>query len=86
LRPSQKRPTVWAKETYYKPVGEVEVTLHSGTLPLAPKRVLNLKVDLRAVECPVAGIDLVLPTLALQRLDEAVGRDVPVLRRCSGLV
>ena len=58
-----------------RPVGEVEVALDGGALPLPPQRVLDLEVDLRTVERSVALVDRVLPALAVEGLYETVGSD-----------
>ena len=66
---------VWRDVLELKPVGEVEVALDSGALPLPPERVLDLQVDLRAVESSIALVDRVLPPLAVEGLYETVGSD-----------
>ena len=65
-----------------RPVGEVEVALDSGALPLPPERVLDLEVDLRTVERSIALVDRVLPALAVEGLYEKVGSDAFQFTTC----
>ena len=59
--------------------GEVEVDLDRRALPRAADGVLELDVDLGAVEGAVALVDLEVDAALLQRLDQRVGGNLPVL-------
>ena len=52
---------------------ELEVELDCTALPLTSKSVLDLKVDLRAVECAVAFVDLVVAVTVLLVEDSLEG-------------
>ena len=58
-------------------VGQVKVGLDRRALPRAPDRVLDLDVDLRAVEGAAALVDAEVPALPLQRLCECGRRAAP---------
>mmetsp|Transcript_9567 Transcript_9567/g.20380 ORF Transcript_9567/g.20380 Transcript_9567/m.20380 type:complete len:233 (-) Transcript_9567:1491-2189(-) len=65
---------------HVKPLGQVVVQLDGGTLPLAPDGVLDLDVDLGAVESTTASVHGVVPALALQGLHQsALGNGPEVL-------
>eukprot|EP00968_Pinguiococcus_pyrenoidosus_P015053 scaffold1384_cov256-Pinguiococcus_pyrenoidosus.AAC.6 len=53
-------------------LGEVEVALDGRALPRAADGILNLDVNLGAVEGTATIVHLVAPTLAIQRLDECL--------------
>lgn len=55
-------------------LGQIEVDLHRRALPPAAERVLDLDVDLGAVEGAIAGVDLVWNATTLDSLaQEALG-------------
>src|SRR5688500_6384858 len=62
-------------------LGLRRVVLHRAELPGPADRVLHAKVDLRAVEVPVARRELIGPTDRLQRGLEGLLRAIPVLVR-----
>ena len=69
-----------------EPLGEVEVELHGGALPLAADGVEDLDVNLRPVKGAAALVNLVVPTLLRQRiLQRALGL-VPDLRPAHRLL
>src|SRR5207245_1852144 len=53
------RPVVRARVLELKPLRQLVVELDGGALPLAPDRVVELDVDLRAVEGPAALVDAI---------------------------
>ena len=67
-------------------LGQVEVALDGRALPLAADGVGDLDVDLRPVEGAAALVHLVVPPLALERLDQPGRRLLPDLIRADRLV
>mmetsp|Transcript_16868 Transcript_16868/g.41828 ORF Transcript_16868/g.41828 Transcript_16868/m.41828 type:complete len:320 (+) Transcript_16868:702-1661(+) len=67
-------------------LGQVEVALDGRALPLAPDGVGDLDVDLRPVEGAAALVHLVVPPLALERLDQPGRCLLPDLIRADRLV
>ena len=64
----------------------LEVQLDGAALPGASDAVLEVEVDLRAVERAVALVDGVVQTQLLQRALQAVGRGLPVLVGAHGVL
>ena len=67
-------------------LGQVEVALDGRALPPAADGVGDLDVDLRPVEGAAALVHLVVPPLALERLDQPRRRLLPDLIRADRLV
>src|SRR5450759_294455 len=66
--------------------GQVEVDLNGRALPVAPDGVLQLDVDLGAVEDTLALVDDVVEPLVLEGLLQRAGRHLPVLVRAHEVV
>ena len=69
-----------------KPPWEVEVELHCGALPHPANGVLDVNVDLRAVESSAALIDAIVQSSLFQRRAKGVNRQVPFLVQADSLV
>ena len=59
---------VLADVGHVEPLRQIEVELDRRGLPFAADRVLDLQVDLRAVECAAALVDLALQPEFVDRL------------------
>ena len=57
--------------------GEIEVKLDGGALPQTANCVFDLQVDLGAVEGSAPLVNFVGPSLAIQRFDQSLGRQIP---------
>ncbi len=64
---------------------EVEVELHGAELPRPAERVLDLHVDLRAVECAAAFIDFVGHAFLVEGVAKRLRGLLPALRSAHGL-
>mmetsp|Transcript_17763 Transcript_17763/g.49244 ORF Transcript_17763/g.49244 Transcript_17763/m.49244 type:complete len:502 (-) Transcript_17763:893-2398(-) len=69
-----------------EPKRQLEVQLHGTALVLATQRILQLDVDLRAVECSVALVDGPLPAARIERVGELRLRALPELLAPHGLL
>ena len=72
-------PVIRAGVGHLEASGQVEIELNCGALPVAAQRILELDVDLGAVEYPFPLIYDVLERLVLQRLSEQFDRPFPLL-------
>ena len=77
--------TVRADIGQIKALGQLHVQLNGAALPGTSQTILEMEVDLRAVECTVAFIDGVVHAQIIQRALQTVGCHCPHLVGADGV-
>ena len=65
---------------------QVKIDLHRGALPGTAQYILDLEIDLRPVEHPLAGIDFIIQLADLQGLPQRFGGFVPIFNAADILL